>query len=482
MNYLGSFNPFYLNQTSGPLICEKFSEAFSKAKTIEYDEVAVVELLSLNYILANRTPIKSIRRVPWMSTLVDGEFLTSHLFPHSDDTPELSEIGKRLFELLCEEVLEYVRGHTKVGLLLSGGMDSRIVAGVLYHLISTRQLKDLQIVTFTWGLSDCRDVVYAQKISELFNWQFRHYKVEFEDLWKNIEIAGRRGCEYSGFHLHALPKIASDSEDIDVFLAGSYGDSVGRAEFSGVHVTNLKPIISRVRKNPFGLLKASVTRNVKTMIGQDISYYRSRFKRNRKFEYNEMEMQAHYMRRMLNPCMEVIKDTTPIHQVFTKPSVYSFMWGLSTKKRNDEIYKELLDNHLDQRLGHIPWSRTGLPYLSLEGQPDRLKKSHHNYEEFVEEKLVYRIEERLKNVNYLGDTFFNEFAVRKILEIVKQKKGHNFDLLERLIWLVSFTYFMEAYPENVNRKHQSSILDALQAQIVLSLKWKATWVLRKHFR
>ena len=55
-----------------------------------------------------------------------------HSLPQHGMAADVTEkrIAENLFELLCKEIKMYIEGHRRLGILLSGGMGSRIVAAV----------------------------------------------------------------------------------------------------------------------------------------------------------------------------------------------------------------------------------------------------------------------------------------------------------------------------------------------------------------
>ena len=61
-----------------------------------------------------------------------------------------------------------VKDFEEVYVLLSGGLDSRIAAGVLKYLCDNGELKSVPKAV-SWGLEDSRDVVYAKGIAEKLN-------------------------------------------------------------------------------------------------------------------------------------------------------------------------------------------------------------------------------------------------------------------------------------------------------------------------
>ena len=422
-------------------------------------------------MFGDRTILQNIQRTPWMGKpSKDQNDWTFYDLPnHGKKNASSEEIAANLFRLLCAEIESYTKNSNRIGLLLSGGMDSRMVAGVLQHLINQGRLEVEKVIGFTWGNENSRDAVYAKRITDYFDWEWRHYTVAASDLWNNIIVAGERGCEYSGFHLHALPQIASQCSNVDVMLAGSYGDSVGRAEYSGRHVTNLLPIERNI-KNPAFLLKKGVYRSAKSMTKRDINRYHSLHPRKEAYQQLEIDYQCHYMRRMLNPCMELINDKVPFRQAFTAPDVFGYMWSLDPTLRGNAPYKKLL-NKLDPFLSELPWARTGKRYLESDDQPDHLSKKHHSYEEQVQSGLIDDVALQLSKHKSELSYIFNYHAIENLINLIKERKGFNFDYLENLLWLTSFTFFIEKYDIQLSDNCKSSFQDKVNSYISLPLEY-----------
>ena len=479
-NHLGFFNPYYHKEKFDKIITfRNFNEAATHSRNeLEIDFVAIAEILSKNYMLGDRTIIKGIKRTPWFAK-PDNENAEWEFFKpiqHEEQVIDETIITDKLFEILCKEISSYVTGKKKIGVLLSGGMDSRMVAGALDYLIKTKKIEVESVTGYTWGISDSRDVIYASEIASRLKWKWKHYIVTTDDLWENIKIAGYRGCEYSGIHLHAIPQIANDL-DVDVLLAGSFGDSIGRAEYSGIHVENLQPI----HKNYINfawLLNNKTFKQSKIGVLNDLNFYHQIFNEEKKYQQYELDYQLHYMRRMLNPCLELLNERVPTFQAFTNPEIYQYMWSIHPAKRNNSIYKMLMEKFYT-KLDDIPWARTGLVYDKTEGIPDNFLKSHHNYPNQIQIDLILKIKEILLTKLNLFPDIFNKNSIKKLLILIEENKGCNFDYLERITWLVSFIFLMEQYHIKITNTNDSSILDKLNSKIKLPVYYRLKHVYRK---
>lgn len=441
--YLGRPSPYRLEN---PNMKEEFSSIGTALAAMEaepvIDATALVEIVNRGYCFGTRTLVKGCGRSPAAAENHDNGFSWKNMPEHGHRTLEPGNIAGDLFSRLCQELQDVCGKYSRVGLLLSGGMDSRVVACALSTLQKHGRI-DCAIVALTWGEEGCRDVEYARAIAALNEWEFRHYPLTPERLAKNIEIAGFRGAEYSPVHLHGLPDISGQG-DLNLVLAASFGDSVGRAEFSGTHVKDLKPIDRHIY-NRFKLLDRAVFKSAAAGSIADAALYRQAFGVRSPAERNEIDHQLHYMQRMLVPCMEVIEGERSVYQAFTSPEVYGYMWSLSPHSRNDRVYYELLAQNAPELLS-IPWARTGRPYLSADGTPDSLEKNNNSYGLWLRTMLYNEVKERVLSDEISQLRTFNMWSLETMLK--HSMRGRNVkatQLQEVLAWVASLSEFVSRY-------------------------------------
>jgi asparagine synthase (glutamine-hydrolysing) len=479
-NHLGAFCPYYFLDKNGNFQIDAHLLQILKKSHIpsNLDKVAISEVLNNRFMLGDRTIIENIQRRPWMARPNSDNNVWEYFQFNKHE--ELKQDGKliadRFFDLICKEIKEYIGKKKKIGVLLSGGMDSRIVAGCLDYLIKTDQVVSTSVTAYTWGHSESRDVVYAKIIAGRLNWKWKHYQVGAEELWENFKESGHRGAEYSGLHLHAIPQIKRDM-DVDLMLVGSFGDSIGRAEFSGIKVDNLSSIENGFR-NFKGFIQNKKFNQLKNKWKSDIHKYHVLFPENKQYQQYELDYQLHYMRRMLNSCMEILNEKAPTYQVFTAPEVYQFIWSLDPSCRTDEIYS-LLMIKFQTKLNDIPWARTGVPYLK-KGNPDSFTKGHHSYSYIIQSQLLDKIEERALSERIIGLNLFNIEAIRNIFKLIKLRPDYNFDYLERLTWLVSLDFFLEKINNiDIEENIKNNIHDILTAYLKEPVRYLALNVFRR---
>lgn len=461
-NHLGFRSPYYFKDKSDKIcVFTSFNEIL-KNKGGTYSELdinGVIQVLSRYHCFGNRTLIKDIKRTPWMAKpSPDLSSWDHYKIPSHDQIVESPDkIAQNLERLLENELLSYIHQAKKVGVLLSGGMDSRILAAILHNLQNKHSL-NIEITGLTWGMIDSRDVVYAKTIADLLNWNWKHFELSAENLKENISVTAAHGCEISPLHLHAMPKVRDFAQDFDCIVAASYGDSIGRGEYSGRHISNLKPVEKYVR-NWFGLIKNKAFIHYKDSAKRDAKIYRQHYNRRSKIEELEIEKQSQYMRRQLNSCFSIIEEACPVHQIFTDPKTFEYIWSLSHKCRNDVIYEKLLEN-LNLELLKVPWARTGLKYGTNKGDGDDFKKNHSVYGKWIREDLNSHIAERVLSTHIEKISIFNIESIEKLLE-VQQNHFHNTrhtKVDEVLIWIASLSEMIEKY-EIMNFDFTSDLQD-----------------------
>ncbi|MBH0019495.1 hypothetical protein I6F40_03795 [Pseudoalteromonas sp. SWXJ133] len=440
------------------------------------DPAAVLSVLMKNYSIGDRTLVSGINKLPWMSKVEYGSIVNASLPTHGEVNLSEDDVSDKLIELMKLEALNFLANKTSVGILLSGGMDSRIIAAVIKKL-QDEGLYTGTVTALTWGIDNCRDVVYAKRIADTYNWDFNHFIITPETLLENIKIAGVRGAEYSPVHLHAMPSIANFA-GLDGVLAGSYGDSIGRGEYSGRKVGQLPSLLSK-HLNEHSFLLKSVENKYINVLHKDILDSRNRFPGRSETAYREIEMQMHYMRRQLNSCMSIIDENIPLYQMFTAPDVFGFIWSLSPKCRTDGIY-ELMLKKLSSNMLDIPWARDGKIYNKANSSAlDTLNKSYHRYGDWLRNDNREFVVEQITNGNLASLNIFNEKALKFWCKNWRDDNRARADRLdEKMAWLASLSIFVGKYDiKGLAVKTDNSILDSarlLKARVHESLYYTAT--------
>ncbi|MBT5402315.1 MAG: hypothetical protein HOH13_02240 [Crocinitomicaceae bacterium] len=398
------------------------------------DPVALVSLMRFNYVAGNRTLVKGVHKCPWNAKLTgSGQLIRNDLLEHGNlkDSPEV--MANTLKSLLIKEIKEAIKDKTKIYVLLTGGLDSRVTAGIL-NIIQENEKLDIEAVT--WGTENSRDVYYAKSISEWYGWKHTILPYTAEMAWENVELGATwAGGEIVGVHLHAMNWF-KDIPENSIVLASSFGDSIGRAEFSGNHINNCAIPNLYNREGLFIPYKYDVWKEI---------FYEDRsLSWNQKMDIPERikiehDRQENYMRRQLVHAMGFISQHTNLYQVFTHSEILQYVWSIDFDFRTDEAYKELFQI-LDKRLYNLPWARNGIAPSGKACENKGLTKEYHQLRKWFRENHFEKMEEIF---------FSNEVKKLNIFDLKRLKKfwlkwkDDNEDWGEDVLKIITVIKFMK---------------------------------------
>ena len=449
---------------------------------IALDLVSICEAIGSCAFLGDRTIIKNVKRTPWMSNVSfeSGDWRTNAPPVHGAKRDSSENIASALFHALNREILDVVKGKNRIGILLSGGMDSRIVAGIL-RLIQRAQ-SSFSVTVFCWGSRNSRDPVYAERIANMYDWHFEHFDITAATLKRNIEVCANEGCFYSANHLHAMPDVADRAKELDMecMIAASYGDSIGRAEYSGTRVMGLPSIESRIANN-FLLIDPGIYEECKKASLDEIKRYHGLFGDRRQWELFELDYQLHYMRNQLGTCMNVIDKKVPLYQAFTAIEVVGLMWTYHPECRGDQIYEFLL-RLIDPELIEIPWARTGKRYLKTDDRPDDLEKRYHKYGKWCREDLAEYLDELIFGGELQKTQLLNSNHLRFLLRMNRQfcRTDNRNKIDEISLWLSSLALFLKHKDWRIEKEIDRKNRGTLRAYWKI-VKFAGTFVLKHNW-
>lgn len=447
VNTLGSFNLYWFRDRNDLAIQPRFSDSVSKYSTTNeliIDPAGVLEIISRRFCFADRTLIQGVSVSPWMARPNKSGDDWQYIQPPKHGSVRISpkDFAERLFRLLKAEVLSYCKEMGTIAVLLSGGMDSRICAMALYSLIEEKALNP-NVVAVTWGLEGSRDVTYANEIATRLKWDWVHLPISPENLCENIEITAQQGCLYPPIHLHGVPRVKT-IPGLDCVLVSSFGDSMGRGVYSGRHVTGLVPL-KRYLRNWFGLIDSEVYKEARLKAVGDLLRYRALFPRQAEYAFLEIERQAHYMGRMLNPCVKYLNEFIPTFQVFTSPDILEFVWSIDPSCRNDEAYRALVARQMSV-LADIPWSKTGKPFGNEGDAPDNYRKEFHLYGQWIRKDLNDHIYSLATSDDIAKLNIFCMSNLRRCLDFNRRAKRDRVTSMDEIaIWLASLAKMVRLY-------------------------------------
>lgn len=403
---------------------------------LSIDSGALTSYFSFGYVTGDRTIFNEIKRKPWLSKLSDrGEIVLESIPEHNFFGGDYNTIARKFHNLLLEEARDAIRGYENVYVLLSGGLDSRIVAGLVSKLYERGEIKNKPIGV-TWGLENSRDVQYGKKMAHILNLEWKYIPMNYKTVLHNIELTGKYlGLIHSPELLHNMNWLNGNTDSNSIVLAGSFGDSIGRGEFGGMHLLDIH--LPKISDN-FGLLSNVVYEEGKQQAAMDIRMLKERSKSNFDYVHNEHFMQGYRMRNGLCHALTIMNKESNVYQMFTSPPVYEYIWGIHPSFRGDEIYAHLLNDFYPE-LARIPWARTNKALVGkTEGASNDLLKDYHQYTKWSRDDLREELESMIEIDWFESTGLFRRNGLINLRNIVRKSQARVGRTNEFWLWLAGF--------------------------------------------
>jgi asparagine synthase (glutamine-hydrolysing) len=193
----------------------------------ELDLTALAEYMRFQHMLGDKTFFKGLKLLPNASLLqydIETDRLAIRPYWSFYEVPQLpesltfDEAVEEAGRLLEAAVSKATGGGYRFGVYLSGGVDSRVILGLIGR-------DRFPIATVTFGRRDCRDVVYARRIAAKAGTE--HHFFEFTDgTWVkdfvDFHLELTEGF-HSWIHAHGISILGQVRPLIDVNLTGFGG-------------------------------------------------------------------------------------------------------------------------------------------------------------------------------------------------------------------------------------------------------------------
>lgn len=439
---IGGFCPYWMRHEDSIFVADTAGELVQMLppERRAIDSVSVLALLQLNYMLGGRTLVSGVYKMLPHSTLTgEGKELREPPIPHAARRKARSSIAPRLLELLEAELLEATHGHSRVHVLLSGGMDSRIIAGVLHR---ARHRIESTVHLVTWGDRRSRDVAYAERVAGVLGWE--HVLIDYtpELAWANVSTAATwGGAECTGIHLHGLAKLGDLAQGGDVIIAGTLGDSMGRAVYSGRRITRVIrwPMTNTGSLLPYAQFPrlAREARRARALAWQMADG-------EPRWVCAELDMQENYLARMLCHAMDYARQFCAVHQAFSSDALVEYVWSLSPSARCDPVYFGML-RMLDPRLAAIPWARTGLA-PDGQGRVDAsLRVTYHDWRNWPRTEFLDDLERLYFSPQLASLGLFHQPALERLWRRFTHERRPSIRLSEDILKICSIEIARERY-------------------------------------
>lgn len=211
--------PLYWCKNRGLLLLASEIKAILADKSLKrkVDFAGLVDFVVTGYLLHNKTLLDGIEILPAATLLVaEGESLRFRRYWSWYDIPRQSlsyeDAMERMGQLWMQAVRRCAEGSLRLGVTLSGGLDSRAVVSAAVEL-------GFPVTAWTFGLADCLDVQIARSVCEVLGVKHHLWLTSAERWRESLE----RGVWLSDglldvTNMHALGMLASMREHVDVRL------------------------------------------------------------------------------------------------------------------------------------------------------------------------------------------------------------------------------------------------------------------------
>jgi len=249
LNDRHGFRPLYYAQYKGKTFVASEIKAIIADRDFnkKYDKDSIIDFFTYDYVMNDRTLFDGIKVFPYANTLKinpsNGALTMSRYwdFNFSQLIPKERTIDAyawRLKDTLSESVNRTMQGPYKVGLPLSGGLDSRAIGSMI-------DKKYFPLNTYTFGIKGCIDAAIAQRLSRLMGSQHRFKEIQYDRLSafmvKGVFLNdGMVSCN----HLHILNIMDVMSQHDQVALSGFAGDMLHRRMYSACQGKGVECIYS----------------------------------------------------------------------------------------------------------------------------------------------------------------------------------------------------------------------------------------------
>jgi asparagine synthase (glutamine-hydrolysing) len=244
----------YWSNTNGVLSWSSEVKAFLACPwiipTVNTDSVH--DFFSIGYLLEDRTWFNEVELLPSGSVLrydLRTQSTTQKRYWWWDEIKPLQgriderELAEELGRLFIESVKKRCRSGEKVGLTLSGGLDSR---AILAAMPDTGH----PIHAVTFGKTGCDDVRIASQVARMKG-AVHHVETIDDQNWilPRIEGVWWTDGQFDLLHMHGIESLLSQSQRMNISLNGFLGDAIlGGSYFNDARWSTIQKFENRGKK------------------------------------------------------------------------------------------------------------------------------------------------------------------------------------------------------------------------------------------
>ncbi len=224
-----SLHPLYYSNHDGELVFSSGIRAITIDPSVprKPDQTAIVEFLTFDHFLGDRTILQSVKLMPQASILtyennklvIEPYYKFEYQQQHSIRTDQ-SFIEEMNFQV-NRAIKRQMQGSHSSGLMLSGGLDSRYLLAIMSNLSNE------PVNTFTWSVPGSDDARYAKECARAAGANHHFFKLSPDWLLSKGETAVHiTGGNGNIVNLHAFAALEEQAEYAQVIYKGFMGDAM----------------------------------------------------------------------------------------------------------------------------------------------------------------------------------------------------------------------------------------------------------------
>jgi len=335
---------------------------------------AIPDLLAFGSMLGENTLFENVYLMPSGSIMVyeQGKLTISKYwdFEYNEDYPkrDLSDYCEELHYLFHQAIKRQSKGNHKIGVPLSGGLDSRVVGAYLHK-------EGVLFSAHTYGVKRCYDFRFARRVARALKAAHYFYETNGEYIpdYHSVSLRLTNGM----LDICDTQQIILPTEiynDCDVLHIGFMADVIFGGSYIREYILNLSHekelpnlvydsfsffIQDRIQKN---ILRNSINRKVKNSSLEKISWRLSQT--NAKLSVNKADyvyLHERAKRFTINANLILLNQRLEYRTPTYDNDLMDFALKLPPEMRiNSLLYTELIKRYFP-KLARIPWQKDGFP-------------------------------------------------------------------------------------------------------------------------
>jgi len=462
--------PLYYTERNGYLLFGSEVKAILQDETFKriVDDRSVADFFSFGYILGNKTFFQGIELLPPASIMTYNagqisieQYWDFNFNEEYEDHPEEYYI-KELSKLILQAVERQMKGNYRVGVPLSGGLDSRTI-------VASIDKKHYPIHTFTFGKPNCDDARFAQKVANKLGTDHHFFEFKPDDLASYAEKAvyitdGLQNC----IHAHRMQTYNEIRKIMDVALSGWMGDSIIGNPYITDDLDNTEDkfqlfIRTSTYYAPIDLLRNLFNDNYFPLIEKKINFskdYILRIDENVDIKSSSTRLMYYNLkekhRRFTLMGLVLVRNSLEVRTLFSDYDHVDFNLKIPPIfKIEKRLYKKMILTMFPY-LANTPYQKTGLPlnasqfqikiHNKIKGVKRRINRitgknifedtrNYADYDDWMREnkKLREYILDILLDERTLARPYFNPNCIKEILDLHMSGKKNYSELIGRLL-------------------------------------------------